>query len=192
MHERCHSTIPVVLAGSIALAGCEGLSLGPTTDLLPATEEPHAFIHTDRTTYEASFGEIQIGDELIWYIEFELPLLYTNRSSVAVHFSTCNGVNPPRLERVLDGAWNVAYQPPHLACFGPPIRVDPGETLDYVFKVRGYDPGSDVRPVWIPGQRGGNFRINWWPVIRRADDPSTPMKLEESVSNTFEVQAQFP
>ncbi|MFW6207013.1 MAG: hypothetical protein ACOC5J_03680 [Gemmatimonadota bacterium] len=154
------------------------------------------FISTDRDSYQAQAGQIEIEGESIGFVEFTIQMTYTNRSTAPVYIGMyCGGVFPipPILERHVNDRWKTAYAPPSSACSGRSLRIERGGTYHYEFRVRGYDPSSSVRPVWRPDGVNGTYRIRWDHTVRTTPDlPPDRVPLEEGVSNTFQVEGTLP
>ena len=186
----------VLVAAGTAASGCDlVLFEAPRMSETPSTP----FITTDLDVYEAEIGEMVVQSDTIWYVELTIPMTYTNRSGEVVWLTSCGQdyIHPPRLERRVDGAWETAYEPPHRACGGPSIRLEPGASHSYEFRIRGHDPHSAARvqPVWYPDQVAGEYRINWWKslvLVTGQDRLPDPVPLEERISNTFRITGSLP
>jgi hypothetical protein len=165
------------------LAGCHG-------PLEPAQDDA-ALLRTDKPSYEAVVRGWRNASDSFWVVTFSVKLTYSNRTNAPLYISYCQGPNPPRLERLVHGDWEVAYQPPHLLCLGF-HRIGPGKELAYEFNIQGHDPRIDAEPRWIPTDLDGQYRVVWWPVQSDPDVFSEGIPLKHRVSNTFQVIGALP
>jgi hypothetical protein len=164
------------------------------------------FIATDRGVYEAELDSITIPGgplpwdttvvmpaDTAWYLHFTIGMTYTNRSDRPVYLATCGGPHPPRLERLVDGDWVAAYEPPHLLCIGPYIEIASEAAYAWDFRINGYEPRSRVRPSWLLRDVDGTYRVNWWSTVRMAPDVGAdPVPLPQRISNAFRVTGSLP
>ncbi len=175
-----------------SLDGLEGFGRGMQELLGERPITP--LITMDRDSYQAELGELTVGGEVIWYLDFTILMTYTNRSDRPVYMGMCGGPFVPVLERLVNGSWETAYSPPQTACGGVGNRIDPGEVYsDYRFQVLGHDRKSDVRPSWLPDEVDGSYRVHWFlSLFTEPDWRADQVPLEERVSNTFQLTGTIP
>lgn len=169
-------------AAALVLAACGSADLlGVSGDpLLSGGDAP---IRTDssvyhlRTTPEAH--ELTIG------------VRFVNPTSAPAYIPTCQGTNPPTLERWDGEKWVTAFSPVVLLCLGPPVVIGAGESYDYTFRVLA-SRRPNTYPRFEVAEIPGTYRLVWgilgsW----RPDGPEPgigdPLPLAQRVSNTFTI-----
>jgi hypothetical protein len=160
----------------IAAAGCAA-----ATKSSPNTSP----IATDREIY-ALDGNAGLG-------RLTIRLNYRNTTGKDVYLPTCNGPQPPRLQKEVNGTWVVAFAPNILACESAPITVRNGDSYDYTFNVLAGMPGTNYLPRFSVSDIPGTYRVLWEIFRGTVGDPRRPtttrdpLPLEEEVSNTFKI-----
>ena len=155
---------------------------GPTSAGQAAAGAP---IKTDRTEYTLRFGA-----ELA---EMSIGVSYTNRTGSRVYLPTCHGANPPWLEKRVGSEWVAAYRPAVLACLGPPVVIQPGDTYDYTLKVVAGRRGTNRYPQFEVAEIPGTYRLVWGLLATWDPDGPEPglgrlLPLEQRVSNEFTIR----
>ena len=107
-----------------------------------------------------------------------IRMTYRNSTGKPVYLPTCQGPQPPRLQKQIGDKWVVAFAPNVLACEATPIEI-PNNTS--------YLPRFAVSEV------PGTYRILWEIFHGAAGEPSHPvitrdaLPTEQEVSNTFQL-----
>ncbi len=161
----------LLLLGLLALAACDAAA-PPATD---------AEIETDRDLYLA----VVTPDA----VRFDADLVYTNTSGETVFFTGCRVPENPVLEKWVGSEWTVAFSPIYLACLGPPVAVEPGETLEYALHVYACTR-ERCGPDWLPGPAPetvpGTYRVR--DVVATDVEGGLPRSSRTILSNTFRVE----
>lgn len=142
---------------------------------------------TAQDTYVAERGELQVGEETVWYVEVAVDFTYKNPADQPVFLPQCERPLQPRLEKLVDGDWRIAYQPIELACWGPPLELAAGEEYASIAHIRGYDPQSGYLPAWEAAEVDGEYRLVWM-ILTEPHPDAPPLPLEQRVSNTFQIR----
>lgn len=175
----------------LLLAGCEVVDLSETTHeadvSLRVDEADLPLIRTDQKAYVVhAIEEERLGRVL----ELDIEVRYANKSSRTSYLPTCRSVNPPYLEKWIDGAWVVAFSPTVPDCLGPPVIVTVGETYTYPYQIRAYSGG--LNPAFAVDDIDGTYRLVWEIYQTWAPNGSEPglgalLPLTLRVSNTFHL-----
>ncbi len=179
--------------GALFLAACAGAGTGPGAGGENPQLNRTPLIQTERRTYTAQRGEIRLPDGTLQgrYIRLLIRLRYSNSNDGPIYLPTCNGINPPILEKKEGGGWVIAYAPIVLACLGPPEIIQPGKAFEYEYRVEGYEPGGRMMPEFnteVPG----TYRLVWdayqtWNGNGPETGPGLQLPLSDRISNEFEV-----
>lgn len=168
------------LGGAVQL-GCSSSSSPSSPDGVVASD---AAIRTDRAEY--------VADRSGGGVSLDIHIRYTNPTDGPTWLSTCHGAYPPMMEKLVDGAWVRAFEPPVLLCLGVPIVVAPGASFDDDFIVRASPRGSNTYPQFELETVPGTYRLVW--DIHRGDgsgiaNGETPqlLPLDQRLSNTFRI-----
>ena len=166
----------VVTAIAVAALGCRN----PLA--VREGEEP---IRTDRGEY--------VADRTGGGVSLDVVVRFTNPVAGPVNLPTCHGVHPPVLEKLVGGRWVSAYNPPVLACLGPPLVVREGDTLDYTYRIRGAPRGSNTYPQFEVPDVVGTYRLVWHIYdgdgagYAGAEGSGRLLPLRQRVSNEFRI-----
>lgn len=132
----------------LAAAGCDTLGGAPGR------------LRTSASAYVAHVDEM--------YVEFEVPVTYTNTTGRTAYFHGCRPPITPLVEKRLNGGWAVAYEPIYLMCRserGYPVSA--GDTLQYTLHGRARLPNSNedvgalASTYWSVGEVPGTYRLRW-------------------------------
>ena len=142
-------------------------------------------IQTDRAVYSVrdsgGLSSLTIG------------MTYHNSTGKDVYLPTCRGVQPPRLQKEVNGAWVLAFAPNVLACESMPVTVRAGESYPYVFRILAGMPGSNYAPRWAVSEIPGNYRVLWEIFTGTASNAGRtivtqdPLPVDQQISNTFKL-----
>jgi hypothetical protein len=175
-------------SAALFLAACVGAGTAPGGKDENSRLNQAPLIQTERTSYTVERGESRDPDGTLYgrYIRVAIRLRYTNSTDRPIYLPTCNGINPPLMEKKQGGGWVIAYAPIVPACLGPPEVIQPGKTFEYEYQVEGYAPGGRVMPQFnteVPG----TYRLVWDAYASRNSNPEHMLPLEERISNEFEL-----
>jgi hypothetical protein len=100
-------------------------------------------------------------------------------------------VDPPVLEKQLDGCWVSVYAPFVDLC-EPTVRpIQSGEVYRSSLRVRVEQPGSRVAPSLPASDIAGTYRLVWnvygWWRTGHAPTPDDLLPLEQRISNPFRI-----
>lgn len=141
-------------------------------------------LQTERSVYSAGVGTRSAG--------VTIRFRFTNRTGQTVYAAGCRGVDPPVLEKQLDGRW-VSVHAPFVDLCEPTVRpIRPDEVYRSSLRVRPGQPGSRVAPTVPPLGIPGTYRLVWnvygrW---RAGHAPSREdlLPLEQRISNPFGIE----
>lgn len=160
----------------IAAVGCAAASAGS-----PGGSP----IETDRTVYPVH--------DTAGLASLTIRMTYHNTTGKDVYLPTCQGPQPPRLQKEVNGSWIVAFAPNVLACESAPIIVRSGSSYDYTFRILAGMPGSNYVPRFAVGELPGTYRILWELFSSTSGDPRRPsttrdpLPVEQEISNKFRL-----
>jgi hypothetical protein len=175
--------------GALFLAACVGAGTGPGGDQENSQLNRAPLIKTERTSYTAQRGEKRNPDGALYgrYVRILIRLRYTNSTDGPIYLPTCNGINPPLMQKKEGHRWVIAYAPIVQACLGPPEIIQPGKTFEYDYEVEGYEPGGRVMPQFnteVPG----TYRLVWDAYKTWSENGAgLQLPLPNRLSNEFEV-----
>jgi hypothetical protein len=166
------------LAGAIAAVSACSAS-GPSTN---SGGETTAGFQTSQLEYEVN----RVGDG----IEIHIPYVYRNMTGDSVHFTNCNGIIVPSLEKQTGTTWSSVWLGPTPACLSASVVVPPqGQYTDTVRVLS--DP--DLYPLLSVPNVEGTYRLVWHGVLHayRSDVPEsgTQLSRDERTSNEFALTA---
>jgi len=122
-----------------------------------------------------------------------IRMTYRNTTGGPVYLPTCQGPQPPRLQKQVGDQWVVAFAPNVLACEETPIEVPANTSYDYTFQVVAGMPGTSYLPRFSVSEVPGTYRILWELFHGAAGEPSKPvitrdrLPTDQEVSNTFQL-----
>jgi len=122
-----------------------------------------------------------------------IRMRYRNSTGQPVYLPSCQGPQPPRLQKQVGDKWVVAFAPNVLACEATPIEVPNNTTYEYTFMVVAGMPGTNYLPRFAVSEVPGTYRILWEIFHGAAGEPSHPvitrdaLPTEQEVSNTFQL-----
>ena len=122
-----------------------------------------------------------------------IRMAYHNATDGPVYLPSCQGPQPPRLQKQVGDEWVTAYTPNMLACQGTPLPIAKGETFNYVFEVIAGMPGTNYTPRFNVPEVPGTYRVAWEIFHGAAGEPSTPIITRDPIpvvqeySNNFEL-----
>ena len=172
---RC---ITLLLIG--LLSGCASAPIVTT-----AAELAHADFRTDSTSYTLAAGAVGYGGTI--------SVTYTNHSRKTVYFVNCRGVTNVVLEKLVDGAWKLAWSPIELMCLSPPITVPPNGTWTTRVNISGAYRGRNSLPTFSIDTIPGRYRLEWGQAVHdyHASLPwGKPLPEERRISNEFMLDAR--
>lgn len=112
-----------------------------------------------------------------------IGLTYTNPTGEPVFIAACHNPHPPLMEKWEDGQWVTAYNPPVLMCITPPVVIEPRQSYSYTYRIVAGLPHDNAYPKFEVSEIPGTYRLRW--LLR---GPDAPLPLEQTISNTFELQ----
>jgi hypothetical protein len=160
----------------VAVAGCAAATKG---------DHSSAPIMTDRAIYQLQ--------DTARLARLTIRMTYRNTTGKDVYLPTCNGPQPPRLQKQVNGTWVVAFAPNVLACEGTPITVRNNDSYEYSFNILAGMPGTNFLPRFSVSDIPGDYRILWEIFRGTVGDPRRPtttrdpLPLDQEVSNTFKI-----
>jgi hypothetical protein len=167
------------VCGVLAIAG---LVIGCSAVTAP-DYEGDAPLQTDRLEYQ-----LQRDGE--GALRVEIPFTYHNHTGKTVYLLNCNGDVSPSLQKWQGGEWVRAWSPIMLLCLSQPIQVAPDAVYEYTLHVFAAPRGSNTLPQFEVPVVDGTYRLVWHaPVHDYHSSPSTPLTLENRVSNNFRLRA---
>ena len=168
--------LAIAVAAGTAVAGCRSPA-GPVDDGSPP-------IRTAAASYALRVDARGV--------EVEIHYEFTNRTTRPIYMVRCIAPHH-RLEKLVDGVWVRALDPPRFGCIGPPIRVDPQWRFATTMAVFGGAADCSCGPVFEVDDPTGTFRIVIDGVVFDYDDRGppwgVPLALDQRVSNPFTLRA---
>lgn len=172
----------LALTASIAVvAACdvERISFGVADG---AARRWDPWIVTDRAVYPVFYTATGV--------EADIGFTFHNRSRSTVVVPACGGQpHRPVLEKLIHGEWFEVFTPLE-ECWGEPLRIGPGATRSYTFRVRAARPHTGLQPRFETDHVPGIYRLRWAVHEVDADAPfrlGWPLPLEYRVSNEFRL-----
>jgi hypothetical protein len=142
-------------------------------------------IQTEQSNYTAEVGPRTA--------ELTIRFRFTNRTGNTVYVAGCRGVDPPVLEKQLDGAWVSVYAPLVDLCEPTVHPIKPTEVYRSAFRVLAGLPGSRVAPKLQVPEIEGTYRLVWNIYGRwrsgHAPMPDDLLPVEQRTSNPFRIMA---
>jgi hypothetical protein len=177
----------------VFLIACAGAGTAPVRDDESPRLNRAPLIRTDRSTYKAAWSENRLPDGSPYprAVRLQIGLRYTNSTNGPIYLPTCRQINPPILEKKQGNRWIIAFAPVVLACLGEPEVIQPGKTLEYQYRVEGFEPGRQVMPEFVT-DIPGTYRVVWdayetWTLGGTEAGPGLQLPLENRISNEFEI-----
>lgn len=143
-------------------------------------------IQTERIRYTV--------DDSMPIVHLTINMVYRNTTGSTVYLPTCQGPQPPRLQKQVGDAWVVAFAPNVMGCEQTPISVRAGETYPYSFQIVGGRPGSSFAPRFAVSELPGTYRVLWEifrtsreTVAGRPPIMTDPVPVEQEISNSFQL-----
>src|SRR5690349_19559586 len=167
----------IAALASLATLGCASLTAG-------GGKGPP--IRTDRSSY--------VVRDTNGLASLTIRMTYTNNTGQRVYIPSCQGPQPPRLQKQVGDSWVVAFAPNILACESAPVQVNPGDSYPYTFSILAGMPGTSYVPRFAVSEIPGTYRILWEIVTDVVGNPSrpvatrNPLPVDEEISNTFQLR----
>jgi hypothetical protein len=172
----------VLLTAAAAAGACSSSDAPPHSGGAPADSggEAGPGFRTSRLHYDAR----RVGDG----IEIHIPYVYRNATGDSVHFTNCNEIIVPSLEKQIGDTWSSVWTGASPACRRHPVVMPPGgERMDTVH----VPAAPDMHPNLRVDDLDGTYRLVWHGVSHHGDVPplATPLPQEERTSNEFTLSA---
>ncbi len=138
-------------------------------------------IQTDDTLFEVTIIEDSRFGTLV---EFNIGFTYTNPTREDRYLVGCNRPPLPDVEKQVDGQWVSAFRPTMDLCFGPVIRMEPGQSLHDSLYVL-FISLRQFEPVFRE-EISGTYRLVG--VVHQDPEGEELALVSERVSNAFRLE----